>query len=73
VVAGAAADFLRRAYRTPQVFIDHARRIFEAARHPKSFIALDGADHLLMARESDARFVAEVPATWARRYLAVPA
>ena len=55
------------------VLIDHARRIFEAARHPKSFIALDGADHLLMARESDARFVAEVLATWARRYLAVPA
>ena len=51
------------------VHIDHARRIFAAARHPKSFIALDGADHLLMARESDARFVADKVATWARRYV----
>jgi alpha/beta superfamily hydrolase len=47
----------------------HARRIFDAATHPKSFIALDGADHLLLARESDARFVAEMLATWAHRYL----
>jgi pimeloyl-ACP methyl ester carboxylesterase len=51
------------------VSIDHARRIFDAAQHPKSFISLDGADHLLLARESDARFVAEVLATWASRYL----
>lgn len=51
------------------VDIEEARRIFEAARHPKSFISLDGADHLLIARESDARFVAEMLATWAARYL----
>lgn len=54
------------------VGIDHARRIFEAAHHPKSFIALDGADHLLIAREQDARYVADLLAAWARRYLAQP-
>jgi alpha-beta hydrolase superfamily lysophospholipase len=51
------------------VSIEHARRLFEAAKHPKSFVALDGADHLLISRESDARYVAEILATWARRYL----
>ena len=54
------------------VSIEHARRIFAAARHPKSFISLDGADHLLIAREQDARYVAEMLATWARRYLRAP-
>ena len=51
------------------MLIDHARRIFEAARHPKSFIALDGADHLLMARATDARFVADMLATRVERYV----
>ncbi len=51
------------------VDIAHAQRIFEAARHPKSFISLDGADHLLIEREADARYVAELVAGWARRYL----
>ena len=50
------------------VDIEHARRLFEAARHPKSFVSLDGADHLL-SREGDARYAAEVLATWASRYL----
>ena len=52
--------------------ISNAHQIFEAAAHPKSFISLDGADHLLIARERDARFVAEMLATWAQRYLAAP-
>ena len=51
------------------VGIDNARRIFEAAMHPKSFVALDGADHLL-SRADDARYVASVVAAWAGRYLA---
>ena len=55
------------------VDIDHARRIYKAARHPKSFVALDGADHLLLAREEDSVFVAEVLAAWAGRYLSSPA
>lgn len=50
------------------VGIDNARQLFDAARHPKSFIALDGADHLLSQR-SDAAFVAGIIATWAQRYL----
>jgi putative redox protein len=50
------------------VGIDHARRIFEAARHPKSFVSLDDADHLLTDPQ-DARYVAEVLAAWAGRYV----
>lgn len=50
------------------VEIDNARRIFEAALHPKSFIALDGADHLL-TRAADARFAASIIANWAARYV----
>ncbi len=51
------------------VGVEHGRRIFEAAPWPKSFVALDGADHLLIEREADARYVAEVLACWAARYL----
>lgn len=50
------------------VEVDQARRIFVAARHPKSFVSLDGADHLL-TDPSDARYVADVLAAWAGRYL----
>src|SRR5690606_9592136 len=38
------------------VGIDNARRIFAAAKHPKSFVSLDGADHLLTQR-CDSEFV----------------
>ncbi|MGH9918746.1 MAG: OsmC family protein, partial [Nitrososphaerales archaeon] len=48
--------------------IDNARRIFDAARHPKSFVSLDDADHLL-TRGTDAAYVADVLAVWASRYL----
>lgn len=50
------------------VGIDHARRLFEAARHPKSFVSLDGADHLL-SRAEDARWAAGLIAAWAVRYV----
>jgi len=50
------------------VDVDNAAAIFQAALHPKSFVSLDGADHLLN-RESDARFAAEVIAAWASRYV----
>ena len=50
------------------VGIENAGLIFQAARHPKSFVALDGADHLLRRKE-DARYAAEVIAAWAGRYL----
>ena len=52
------------------VALDEARSIYRAARHPKSFVALDGADHLLSAR-ADSRYAADVIATWASRYLDV--
>ena len=54
------------------VSVDHAHRIFDAARHPKSFVALDGADHLLLRNEADSRFVARIVAGWASRYLVPP-
>ncbi|MGH9895509.1 MAG: bifunctional alpha/beta hydrolase/OsmC family protein, partial [bacterium] len=50
------------------VGIDNASKIFAAARHPKSFVSLDDADHLLTRRE-DAAYVAVVLAAWATRYL----
>jgi len=51
---------------------NNAGEIFKAARHPKSFVSLDGADHLL-TRRADAVYVAEVLAAWASRYLPAPA
>lgn len=53
------------------VGVENARRIFDTARHPKSFIALDGADHLLTDR-SDAEFAATILANWATRYALDP-
>lgn len=50
------------------VSIDHAAKLFQAAKHPKSFITLDNADHLLSKR-SDARYAAKVCASWVDRYL----
>lgn len=50
------------------VGIEHAHRLFEAAKHPKSYISLGLADHLL-SREKDARYVGEVLAAWAGRWL----
>ena len=50
------------------VGIDNASRIFAAAKHPKSFVSLDSADHLLTRRE-DAVYVADVLAAWAGRFL----
>ena len=56
------------------VGIDNATHIFVAARHPKSFVALAGADHLLTGKR-DASYVADVITAWAERYLdpALPA
>ncbi len=54
-----------------QVDVDNARQIYEAARHPKSFVTLDGADHLL-TRPEDAQYVADILATWFSRYLPEP-
>ena len=50
------------------VGIDNASHIFAAAKHPKSFISLAGADHLI-SKASDAAYVAHVVSSWADRYL----
>jgi uncharacterized OsmC-like protein/fermentation-respiration switch protein FrsA (DUF1100 family) len=53
------------------VGIESASHIFGAAKHPKSFVSLAGADHLL-SKASDAVYVANVIAAWAERYLDQP-
>lgn len=50
------------------VGIEHATAIFTAAKHPKSFVSLDSADHLL-SRRQDAAYAAQVIAVWASRYV----
>ncbi len=50
------------------VGIENAARIYEAARHPKSFVSLDHADHLL-SNPQDSAYVGMVIAAWASRYL----
>lgn len=50
------------------VGIDNAGTIFGAAKHPKSFVSLDDADHLL-TRKADAIYAADVLAAWAARYV----
>jgi putative redox protein len=73
-------DAIRQLHRALLVFhaptdeivsIDNARRIFDTAKHPKSFVSLDDADHLL-TRGTDAAYVAQVLAAWASRYLDAP-
>lgn len=54
------------------VGIENAAQIFQAARHPKSFVSLDQADHLL-SKSSDSRYAGAVIAAWAGRYLTLPA
>ena len=54
------------------VGIEHAGALFEAAFHPKSFVSLAGADHLL-TRAEDAEFAASMIAAWAARYLPLTA
>jgi putative redox protein len=74
---GAAAGRLGKALmvmhspRDTLVNIDNASRIFLAARHPKSFVSLDPADHLLTRRE-DAGYAGQLLAAWAARYLPSP-
>lgn len=63
-----AALLVLHAPRDDTVSIDNASNIFVAAKHPKSFVTLDDADHLL-TRADDAEYAADVIATWARRYV----
>lgn len=54
------------------VGVENAAEIYRAAKHPKSYLSLDRADHLL-SRESDASYAGRMIATWACRYLQVEA
>ncbi len=63
-----AALLVLHAPRDEVVSIEHASRIFIAAKHPKSFVTLDDADHLI-TRPEDAEYVADVISAWAARYL----
>lgn len=52
------------------VDIENAAQIFQAARHPKSFVSLDHADHLMSNRE-DSRYVGQIVAAWAAKYIGI--
>ncbi len=62
------ALLVMHAPRDATVGVENATRIFMAAKHPKSFVTLDDADHLI-SRPEDAEYAAEVIAAWAGRYL----
>ena len=62
------ALLVMHAPRDETVGIENATNIFVAARHPKSFVTLDDADHLV-TRAEDAEYAAEVIAAWGARYL----
>jgi putative redox protein len=51
------------------VAVDNAHRLLAAAHHPKSLIALDGADHLLLARRDTATYIADIVTLWVKQYL----
>ena len=53
------------------VEIENAAKIYHAARHPKSFVTLDGADHMLSQKE-DSQYAGQLIATWAMRYIKRP-
>ncbi|HKK73660.1 MAG TPA: alpha/beta fold hydrolase [Saprospiraceae bacterium] len=53
------------------VEIENAAKMYQAARHPKSFVTLDGADHLL-SHKKDSKYAGDMIATWARKYLTLP-
>ena len=50
------------------VSIEHASKIFLAAKHPKSFVSLDKADHLILSSK-DAQYVANVIGAWVSHYI----
>lgn len=52
------------------VSVDNAQKIFTTALHPKSFVSLDNADHLL-SDEADSQYAGAVIATWSRRFLQI--
>jgi putative redox protein len=53
------------------VEVENAAKMYHAARHPKSFITLDGADHLL-SQKKDSKYAGDMIAAWARKYIDLP-
>jgi len=53
------------------VSIDHAEELYKAAWHPKSFVSLDGADHMLSTK-ADSEYVGTVISAWASKYIKEP-
>lgn len=53
------------------VEVSNAEDLYKSVRHPKSFVSLDGADHLL-SNKKDSQYAGEVIASWASRYLSIP-
>ena len=54
-----------------EISIDSAAALYSAARHPKSFVSLDGADHFL-SLPSDSLYAGNLIATWVQRYVSLP-
>lgn len=55
----------------PVVEISNAEALYKSVKHPKSFVSLDGADHLL-TNDKDSEYAGRVIASWASRYLEIP-
>lgn len=66
-----AALLVMHSPRDTTVAIGNAAKIYQAAKHPKSFISLDDADHLLL-KEKDSRYAGMMIAAWSRRYIDTP-
>ena len=66
-----AALLVLHAPRDATVGVENASAIFLAAKHPKSFVTLDDADHLI-TNPADAEYTADVIAAWSKRYLDLP-
>ena len=67
-----ASLLVLHAPRDATVGVENASNIFLAAKHPKSFVTLDDADHLI-SRPADAEYAADVIAAWSKRYLKLEA
>ena len=68
VALGDRQFLIKKQFLEDLVPIEEAEKIYVAARHPKSFVSLDDADHLL-SRKRDSEYVATAIAAWASRYL----
>lgn len=66
-----AALLIMHSPRDNIVSIDNAARIYQAAKHPKSFLSLDDADHLLL-KETDSLYAGMMIAAWSHRYVSPP-